>query len=189
MPNQKHMPQAITGEDLRAIMRRVPSPVTVVTATDGEQARGITIGSFTSVSLEPPLISFNVMQDSSMAPVLHAARECAVHILTDAQAHLSNHFAVPDQPAEAQWAAVEHTTNGRGTPLLPDVVGILFCEPAAFHEAGDHFIVVAEVVGVQAGEPGAEPLLYYFRSYREVGEEVSSLPLLSKADVSDSGSP
>lgn len=183
------MPQAITGEDLRAIMRRVPSPVTVVTATDGEQARGVTIGSFTSVSLEPPLISFNVMRDSNMAPVLHAAEEFAVHVLNDGQAHLSNHFAVPDQPAEAQWAAIEHTTNPQGTPVLPGVVGILFCRPTAFHEAGDHFIVVAEVLEVQAGEREVEPLLYYFRSYHEVGEEVSSLPLLSRADVSESGSP
>ena len=56
------MSALLTGEDLRAVMRHVASPVTIVTVDTPEGAKGITIGSFTSVSLDPPLISFNVMQ-------------------------------------------------------------------------------------------------------------------------------
>ena len=177
----------VNGEALRALMRRVASPVTVVTAADGETARGVTIGSFTSVSLDPPLVSFNLMQEGSMAPVLRETAEFAVHVLSDEQAHLSNHFAVPDQSPDAQWAEVDHTTTAAGTPLLPDVVGTLLCRPFAMHEVGDHFLVVGEVVDVlQEGDVG--PLLYHGRTYHALGDEVSALSLLNAAST-ESGSP
>lgn len=159
-------------------MRRVPAPVTVVTAAGADEARGITIGSFTSVSLDPPLISFNVAQDAQMHAVIHEASRFAVHVLTDEQAHLSNHFAVPDLTGAEQFSEVDHRLDAHGTPLLDDVLARLTCTPYAYYEAGDHTIVVGEVVDLDL-DAAQEPVLYFDRRYCAVGEEVKLLSLFS----------
>lgn len=159
-------------------MRRVPAPVTVVTAAGTDEARGITIGSFTSVSLDPPLISFNVAKDAQMHAVIQAAPRFAVHILTDEQAHLSNRFAMPDLSGAEQFAEVDYRLDDYGTPLLPDVLARLACRPYAHYEAGDHTIVVGEVVDLDL-DVTQEPVLYFNRRYCAVGEEVKLLSLFS----------
>jgi flavin reductase (DIM6/NTAB) family NADH-FMN oxidoreductase RutF len=147
------------GESLRVAMRRVPSPVVVVTAADAEDARGITIGSFTSVSLDPPLISFNVGKEARMYPLIMRADRFLVHILSEAQADLGNHFAVPDLSGAEQFAPVPHHIDAAGTPVLDAVLAVLHCRPYAFVEAGDHAIVVGEVLDVDEGATG-RPILY-----------------------------
>lgn len=160
----------VDGAVLRGVMRRLPSPVTVVTAANGEEARGITIGSFTSVSLEPPLISFNVEREAQMHDVLTSAARFAVHFLSEEQAPLCTRFARPDCSGAEQFAEVAHAFDGHGTPLLEGVLAILHCRPYAALEAGDHTIVVGEVVAVEAYAEGA-PLLYYNRTFCSVEQE------------------
>ena len=76
------MSRSVDGETLRQVMRRVPSPVTVVTAASAEEVRGITIGSFTSVALEPPLVCFNVNHAAEMHNLPLAAPRYAVQVLS-----------------------------------------------------------------------------------------------------------
>ena len=178
---------SIDGERLRAVMRRVPSPVTVVTAAGPEEARGITIGSFTSVSLDPPLISFNVSQEARMHGVIASADRFAVHILSEAQAHLSDHFALPDRTGPEQFADVQHELDPHGTPVLNDVLAVLHCRRYAVFEAGDHSVVIGEVVGLDAS--GKErALLYYDRGYRGVGGELE-VELLATTKRTSNDSP
>lgn len=162
----------VDGEMLRAVMRRVASPVTVVTtAADGE-VRGATIGSFTSVSLDPPLVSFNVQKDSAFFAALSRAEAFAIHLLTDAQADLANHFAIPDLTSEEQFARIPHSVSSLGQPpVLADTFGVLLCQRFAVHDAGDHALFIGRVDRVSESE-GTGPLLYYARSYRAVGTEV-----------------
>lgn len=157
---------------LRAVMRHVASPVTIVTAAAGGTRRGATIGSFTSVSLEPPLVSFNVQKDSGLHAVLLASDTFAVHLLGEAQADLANHFALPDLTSDAQFRGIAHAYGGPDRPpILSDVPGVLLCRRWAVHDAGDHALFLGRVLRVTEG--GAErPLLYYDRSYRAVGGEV-----------------
>jgi len=173
-----HDDEAQTGEDgvagemLRAGMRRVASPVTVVTAASNGEARGATIGSFTSVSLDPPLVSFNVQKESSFYATLAEAEVFAIHLLTDAQAELANHFALPDLTSEAQFRDVSHAQVEPGQPpILRDTFGVLYCQRYAVHDAGDHALFIGRVERVVEAE-GRGPLLYYARSYRGVGGEV-----------------
>ena len=182
-------PRPIDGEMLRTVMRRVPSPVTVVTAAGAEEMRGITIGSFTSVSLDPPLVSFNVAKEAQMHDVLLGAAHFVVHVLTDEQAHLSDHFAVPDVSGAEQFADVDYRLDeAHGTPVLDDVVARLDCTPYAFYEAGDHTIVVGEVTALDVN-PTAGPVLYFDRRYCSVGEEVKLLTLFSPVKEASSDSP
>lgn len=162
----------VGGEMLRAVMRRVASPVTVITATADGESRGATIGSFTSVSLDPPLVSFNVQKDSSFYAALSSTDAFAIHLLTEAQADLANHFALPDLSSEAQFRDVPHVQPGPDLPpILEDTFGVLHCRRYAVHDAGDHALFIGRVHRVVAAE-GAGPLLYYARSYRTVGGEV-----------------
>lgn len=165
------MERGIDGVVLRDVMREVPSPVTVVTLGGPTEMRGITIGSFASTSLHPPLISFNVSRDAQIFDALVVSDRFAVHVLSDRQAHLADHFATPDQTSEQQFDDVAYRVDPLGTPVLLDVLAVLYCERYEVTEAGDHSIVVGRVTSVEIGEEG-RPLLYYNRSYRHVGREV-----------------
>jgi len=182
------MKKIIDGEDLRAVMRHVPSPVTVVTAVRGDAARGVTIGSFTSVSLNPPLISFNIEKAAQMHGFLHGATRFNVHVLANDQAHLSAHFALPDMTSEAQFEAVAYDLDAHGLPVLRDVLAVLTCTPYAFHEAGDHSLVLGHVHEV-AVDDSKEPLLYFNRAYMSVGDAVKLRSLLTPMNRLSSESP
>ena len=164
------MHDRVEGEALRKVMRCVPSPVTVVTVCGNSEIRGITIGSFASTSLRPPLISFNVNHEATIFEDLVASETFAVHILNEHQSHLSDHFAKPDLSSEEQWDAIPYRLGPRGTPILLEAMVVIHCRRYAVHEAGDHSIVLGLVTDIQEGE-GA-PLIYFDRSYRRVGEEV-----------------
>ncbi|MEX0747929.1 MAG: flavin reductase family protein [Rhodothermales bacterium] len=165
------MQRRIEGEVLRKVMRCVPSPVTVVTVCGEKEIRGITIGSFASTSLRPPLISFNVNKDATIYDALVAANRFVVHILTEQQAHLSDHFAKPDLPADEQFEAIPYRLDPQGTPILFDTLAVISCERYAVHEAGDHSIIIGHVLDIEE-RPGCSPLIYYDRTYRRLGEEV-----------------
>ena len=159
-----------SGEALRHVLRAFPSPVVVVTTETDGGPRGATIGSFTSVSLDPPLVSVNVTHGTQLHAALADAEDWAVHLLAADQADVAAHFAVPDLDGEDQLAPFGHV-RGPGPPLLRGSLGVLLCTPHARFEAGDHTVFVGEVTHVVEGA-GREPLLYYQQTYRGVGGEV-----------------
>lgn len=167
------MPESVDGKTLRDMMRQVPSPVTVVTAADAEEVRGITIGSFTSVSLEPPLICFNVNHGAQMHDVLLAAPRFAVHILSEKQAPLAPHFAHPDRSGAEQFHSVSHVIDEYGVPILEGASAVLHCVHHDVFTAGDKSIIIGRVVDGEIHE-GRGAVLYYQRTYRSVGADLRS---------------
>ena len=161
---------AATGAALRRALRHLPSPVVVVTAQTAAGPRGATIGSFASVSLGPPLVSFNVTHGTRLHAALAEADEWAVHLLASGQAAVAERFALPDLDGPDQLAPFPHVAGG-GPPLLRGTLGILLCRPHARVEAGDHTVWIGEVTEIVDGA-GRAPLLYYRQSYRAVGDEV-----------------
>ncbi|MEM0961010.1 MAG: flavin reductase family protein [Bacteroidota bacterium] len=162
-----------SGGALRHALRDLPSPVVVVTTETASGPRGATIGSFTSVSLDPPLISFNVTHKSRLHEALGEGRGWAVHLLSAGQAAVAERFARPDMDGDDQLAPFDHV-RGDGPPLLRGPLAILLCEPHAQFEAGDHTVFVGRVDGIVEGA-GRDPLLYYRQSYRGVGDPVQSV--------------
>jgi 3-hydroxy-9,10-secoandrosta-1,3,5(10)-triene-9,17-dione monooxygenase reductase component len=168
------MSDSFNGEHLREVMRNVASPVTVVTYLDGDQPRGVTIGSFTSVSLDPPLISFNVSSESSAHDVLPFVDRLNVNVLSTAQAHVASHFALSGLSSELQFAPVITHDDEDGIPILSEAVATLFCGRVKNLVAGDSTILVAEVLA--ASHPAdARPLLYFRQQYHAVGDDVGQL--------------
>lgn len=165
------MEKRVDGDALRRVMRHVPSPVTIVTVGGTTEIRGITIGSFTSASLRPPLVTFNVSKDAQIYDDLMAAERFAVHLISDAHAHLSEQFATPDLTSEEQFKDVPYRLDPHGVPVLLDAMAVMHCVKHAVHDAGDHTIVVGRVVELEQIEGGL-PILYFDRTYRSVGDEV-----------------
>ncbi len=171
------MSEPVEGSAFRSVMRRVPAPVVVVTARGETEARGITIGSFTSVALDPPLVSFNVGQESRMHGIMETCSAFAVHVLSEQQVHLAKRFATPGLTADEQFEALSyHTRAGSDLPLLNDVTARLLCTPEDSIVAGDHTLYVGQVVEIEE-PPDAGAVLYYQSSYRGVGSELPSMEL------------
>ena len=159
---------AATGDALRAVLREVPTPVAVVTTQTSDGPRGATIGSFTSVSLAPPIVSFSVTRATRLHEALAGASGWAIHLLAETQAGLADHFAAPDLAGLDQLAPFPHVAPEDGPPLLRDTLGVLRCRPHAVVEAGDHSVFFGRVEDIVHGA-GTAPLLYYRQSYRGVG--------------------
>ncbi len=152
---------ASTGDALREMLRALASPVVVVTVTSGGETRGATIGSFASVSLDPPLVSFNVTHGTQLHAALGTSDAFSVHLLAADQADVATHFARPDLDVRAQMDGAD----------LAGTLGTVACIVEARIEAGDHTVVIGAVTDLVPGRDAA-PLLYYQQSYRGVGGEV-----------------
>ncbi|NNE71251.1 MAG: flavin reductase family protein [Rhodothermales bacterium] len=149
-------------------MRRVPTPVTVVTI-GGTEPRGITIGSFVTVSLEPPLVSFNVQHSARIHDSLLAAERFAVHVLSSDQGSHSELFADPELSGAEQLSQVMHRLDASGVPVLDGVLSRFLCSVEGTQTAGDHTIVVGRVLELEARDSG-DALLYLNRAYRSLGD-------------------
>jgi len=163
----------VDPDTFRRGFRNVPTVVTVVTfAPDGDGPTGITIGSFVSLSLEPPLVCFNVMKSARIHDRSLRAERFNVHVLRDDQAHLSDRFAAPDLTREDQLDGVEWAPDRHGIPVLNNNLVRFECRLVEVHDAGDHSIIVGLVEGVVEGG-GGRPIVYHQRAYHAIGTHVA----------------
>jgi len=126
-----------------------PTGVTVVTAPQEQGGDiGITISSFTSVSLNPPQILFCLSKYSKTIPAFKASRYFAVNILNANQSHLSDGFA---RRAPIDWKDIKsHRHTPTGCLLFSDALGHIICEKGSVYEEGDHEIIIGKVIDVIA---------------------------------------
>ena len=140
--------------------------MTVVTCCDSDgNLCGITANSFSSVSLDPPLILWNIAKVSNSLQAYLDTEHFAINVLTSSQKELSSHFAKSDHTL---FDDVAYELSADGAPLLHDTLATFECRTHQVHDCGDHFIIVGEVTGFQSGED--DPLLFYGGAYRAVGE-------------------
>ena len=159
----------VTGEELRDLMRSIPTSVVVVAAMSEEGARGMTVGSFASVSLDPPLVCFNVMRASRVHTVFLQASRFVISILSDRQAEIAIRFARSGLGAREQFHGVPHRLDPEGNPMLDGAIGWLSCLKRNVFDGGDHSIILGEVQAVMRGS-SLPPLIYYEGEYRKVGD-------------------
>ncbi|MFC9285522.1 flavin reductase family protein [Streptomyces sp. NPDC057052] len=143
---------------LRSVFRRHAAGVAVITAPGESGPVGFTATSLTSVSAEPPMLSFGVGTGASSWPAISEARHVGVHILGEHQRELAATFA--RSGADRFGAPTSWREGPEGVPVLDDVLAWLVCRVVARVPAGDHRIVLAEVV---LGDPAGtgRPLLYH----------------------------
>jgi flavin reductase (DIM6/NTAB) family NADH-FMN oxidoreductase RutF len=155
-----------TGDDLRALMRRLPAGVTVVTVDAEGQRLGLTVSAVVSLSLDPPLVGISIGREAQMHELLREAGGFAVSLLAGGQEWLSQHFA-RSVPPIAMWHGVAHHEGSEGAPLLAGALGWLECRLWAEYPAGDHTLFVGEVLAAELGED-APPLVHIGSSYRSL---------------------
>ncbi len=150
----------IDGATYRTVMGHFLTGVTVITATDGGDPVGMAASSFTSLSMDPPLVLFCAGTGSSTWPRIQRSGHYCVNILSSEQESVSRQFAskVPDKFAGVGWAP-----GASGSPRLTDALAWIDCRIEAEHLAGDHVIVVGRVLAL--GHRDGEPLAYYRGGY------------------------
>ena len=152
---------------LRLAMRRWASGVTVVSSQYGADRHGMTVSSFTSVSLEPPLVLVSLEIGKRTHRLVKQSGVYAVSILGQSHQRISDLFAGRETDSEDRFADLETYTLRSGAPLLLDSLAGFDCEVVAAHDAGTHTLFIGKVTAVQLG-PGGPPLLYYNRAYRRL---------------------
>jgi flavin reductase (DIM6/NTAB) family NADH-FMN oxidoreductase RutF len=152
------------GDDLRALMRRVPAGVAVVTVDAGGERLGLTVGTLVPLSLEPPLVGISVAREAALHELLREAGGFAVSLLAAGQESVAQHFA-RGVPPIAHWHGIAHREGASGAPLLEGALGWLECRLWAEWAAGDHTFFAGEVLGCELGR-AQPPLLYLDRRYR-----------------------
>jgi 3-hydroxy-9,10-secoandrosta-1,3,5(10)-triene-9,17-dione monooxygenase reductase component len=151
------------GDHFREVLGHFPTPVVAVTATDAGVPLGMTIGSFISVSLDPPLVAFCVAQTSTTWPRMRHLGGFCINLLGRDHVDLCRQFA---RPSVDRFSGVDYWHSPGGAPMLPDAVAWIDCQQENTLELGDHELVVGRVTGLRTGD-GSDPLLFLRRSFGE----------------------
>ncbi|EZP71921.1 Monooxygenase [Sphingomonas paucimobilis] len=155
---------AIDSGTFRRVLGHYPTGVCVVTALEpGGAPVGMVVGSFTSVSLDPPLVAFFPAKTSTSWPQIEQAGRFCVNVLGSDQRPLCQQLSAKDGD---KFAGVTHRASANGSPILDGVVAWIDCTLEAVHEAGDHYIVVGRVMALEVERPG-RPLLFFQGGYGE----------------------
>jgi flavin reductase (DIM6/NTAB) family NADH-FMN oxidoreductase RutF len=158
------------SDGFRLTLRTCSTGVTVVTSSGAESSCGVTVSAFTSVSLDPPLVLVCLNGESSAARTIEGNGVFAVNVLSADQESLARRFASPARPrGVGAFDGVAHSIGATRAPILDGVTCWLDCRLTDIHVAGDHVIVIGEVLDF-AGELRREPLVFHAGRYRVVGD-------------------
>ncbi|NLG54605.1 MAG: flavin reductase family protein [Rhodococcus sp.] len=162
------MTNGITANEYRAALARHPAGVTIVTLDAGKGPVGFTATSFASVSLDPPLVTFNIAETSSSIAALRDAESLVIHLLGEHQQHLAQRFSRTASERfadESLWGRLDS-----GEPVLRGTPSWLRAEINQLIPVGDHTLVVGLVTRAHADdvdETASAPLLYHQGRYHK----------------------
>ena len=151
--------------------------VAVATARDPltKEKRGITVGSFTSLSLSPPIVSFSIRLPSRMDELLNRVEDFNVQLLSESQVQHSLLFSSAAENGDLAFNQVPHYFDAAEQPVLLGCLAVLKCKPhSSSLVVGDHRLYLGRVVGIDEGHGEKDlkrPLLYFRSSYRSIGDE------------------
>jgi 3-hydroxy-9,10-secoandrosta-1,3,5(10)-triene-9,17-dione monooxygenase reductase component len=155
-------------KQFRSVLGHFATGVTIITAMDGDEPVGMAANSFTSLSLDPPLVLFCIGRGTKTGQLIHVGTRFCVSILHEGQRDLSTYFGggwksdVPPPFAFVNW---------HDSPRLDGSAAALSCRVEAIHEGGDHWIVVGHVAAFQRREDGVAPLVFHAGRYVGLAEE------------------
>jgi flavin reductase (DIM6/NTAB) family NADH-FMN oxidoreductase RutF len=147
---------------LRNVLGCYATGVAIITARSGTKDHiGVTVNSFCSVSLEPPLILFSLLRTANILAPFQKVGSFTVNILEEGQEALSNMFA---RPSTAAWAETNFSEGENGCALFANCLAQLECNKTAELDGGDHLIFLGEVIRFHLRSP-VNPLLFYRGAY------------------------
>lgn len=167
------MRAAIDSSIFRRTLGNYPTGVCVVTAVqDDGTPVGMSVGSFTSVSLDPPLVGFFPDRKSTSWPRIQSAGRFCVNVLADHQEPICRVFA---SKAEDKFAGIPYRPAPGGSPILDGVLAWIDCELHSVQGAGDHYLVLGQVRSLEIGHSG-KPLLFFQGGYGKFLPLVTEVP-------------
>jgi flavin reductase (DIM6/NTAB) family NADH-FMN oxidoreductase RutF len=167
----------------RQLLGCFPTGVAVITTTaaDGQPA-GLTCNSFSSVSLEPPLVLFSLRKASSLVSTFSEADAFAINILSQRQDALSGRFA--SSKIADKFEGIAWRSGAMGMPIIEDCLAIFECSVYARHDAGDHYIFIGEVKHM--GQGGSDQALVFYKgAYMMLAESLRTLVVQGKLGSAD----
>ena len=154
-------------ETYKDVMSYWPSGVAIVTSEHEGQRYGMTVSSFTSVSLHPAMISVCIDKRSQMCLLLQESKHFAVNLLMDTQIDLGKIFASHELSMAQRFEKADFLSHETSSPVLKQCLGWLDCQVSSSHDTGDHLIYVGEVIkGLALGE--GSPVIFYRRGWHQV---------------------
>tara|TARA_B100000214_G_scaffold8632_1_gene6292 strand:+ start:1724 stop:2227 length:504 start_codon:yes stop_codon:yes gene_type:complete len=160
---------AIESEDFRKVLGKYPTGVTLVSSKDDQGPFAMVIGSFGSVSLDPPLVQFMPAKESETWSRIKKTGRYCVNVLGEQQLDLSNSFFNKDKDP---FEAINWSESTLGSPIIEGCVAWIDCLIGDVHEAGDHYIVIGEVQGIGATEKDEGPLLFLGGAYGSFNKDI-----------------
>jgi flavin reductase (DIM6/NTAB) family NADH-FMN oxidoreductase RutF len=164
---EKKQIATLDSESLRAAMRAWSAGVTVVAAVHAGQTHGMTVNSFTSISLEPALITISLQGGSRTHELVTKSNTFGLTILSAEQAHISDLFAGRVKDAEDRFAGLQTETLVTGAPLIVGGLAWMDCRVVETFDAGMNTLFIAAVVAARGTGEG-QPLIYHNRAYWEL---------------------
>ena len=158
------MTARVSTQEFRKVCARFATGVCLLTTCTKDGPHGLTVNSFSSLSLEPPLVMVAVALNSAQLAGFEKSDFFAVNILAEGQRHLSIRFA---QREEGRFNGFPWSAGQTGAPLFEGVLGVIECRTVNRFDAGDHRVLVGEAVAAEVRE--GRPLLYYQSGYAELG--------------------
>ena len=164
-----------TGElrELRQSLGAFATGVVVVTCSGSDGPCGITANSFSSVSLEPPLVLWNIAKVSNSLQAYVDAEHFAINVLSVDQRALSTHFAQSDHTA---FESIEFSETSKRVPILPHTLACFECRTHQVHDCGDHHIIVGVVERHRIDH--GKPLLFFRGQYTEIATSADGEPVV-----------
>ncbi len=157
-------PPAFDAQDFRNVLGHFPTGVTIVSGTHDGDPVGFTIGSFTSVSLDPPMVGFLPQTNSTTWEAMSTGGSFCVNILSRAQSDLCWQFAKSGNENE-RFVDVDWHPAPTGSPIIDRAVAWIDCTVETVYEMGDHYFVLGRVVALEADADhdgnGPFPLLFF----------------------------
>ncbi len=166
MPEAPDPSSEIDSGDYRHVLGHLPTGVTVVTAAGSDRPVGVAIGSFVSISLDPPLVGFFLGTESGSWESMRESGHFCVNILCQDQLELCGVMA---SKAEDKFEGLAlEAAPGSGAPILPDVHATIDCRIEQVVEAGDHNLIIGRVLSLEPRRD-APPMVFYKGQYGSFG--------------------
>jgi flavin reductase (DIM6/NTAB) family NADH-FMN oxidoreductase RutF len=164
--------ETVSERAFRNALGMFPTGVVVITALSDGARLGLTVSSFSSVSLTPPLVLFSVAKRAFSFAAWQTVDRYAINILSEDQVVVSNRFAAS---VADKWEGVPVLSGATGVPILPNVLAALECMAYARYDGGDHEIFLGRVVAIASREPAnPHPLIFFRGRYGKLSAEVGA---------------
>lgn len=165
MANEQEDHPTIDPALFRTVLGHFPTGVTVVTAAGKDRPVGVAIGSFASISLDPPLVGFFVGTNSGSWKAMEEVGHFCVNVLSHDQLELCGVMA---SRSDDKFDGVEWVASVTGAPILPEVHAVIDCKLEKVVELGDHYLVVGRVQHLEVHRD-APPMVFYKGQYGSFG--------------------